>query len=104
MSLTSRTKLRVRRQQSHFLDQAEYLQTETGSVRIISAMPERNHALVAKTYHRCCARLLMPGDSENSDAETDPQGYSAPIPTPRRKLLHGFRIYDTCAEEVMKWD
>jgi len=44
-------------------------------------------SLVAKANHRCWARLLIPGCSDCSDAETDPQGYSAPIPIPNRKLV-----------------
>ena len=43
--------------------------------------------LVAKANHRCWARLLIPGCSDCSDAETDPQGYSAPIPIPNKKLF-----------------
>jgi len=46
-------------------------------------------SLVAKATHRCWARLLIPGCSDCSDAETDPQGYSAPIPIPSRKLISG---------------
>ena len=42
--------------------------------------------LVARANHRCWAFLLIPGSSDCSDAETDPQGYSAPTPIPIKKL------------------
>jgi hypothetical protein len=42
--------------------------------------------LVARANHRCWAFLLIPGSSDCSDAETDPQGYSAPTPMPIKKL------------------
>jgi hypothetical protein len=44
------------------------------------------NALVARANHRCWAFLLIPGSSDCSDAETDPQGYSAPTPIPIKKL------------------
>ena len=42
--------------------------------------------LVARANHRCWAFLWMPFSSDCSEAETDPQGYSAPTPIPKRKL------------------
>ena len=44
------------------------------------------NTLVARANHRCWALLLIPGSSDCSDAETDPQGYSAPTPIPIKKL------------------
>jgi len=43
-------------------------------------------ALVARANHRCCAFFAIPSSSDCSEAATDPQGYSAPTPIPRRKL------------------
>jgi hypothetical protein len=47
----------------------------------------KTNLLVARANHRCCAFLAMPSSSDCSDAATDPQGYSAPTPIPRRKLI-----------------
>ena len=46
----------------------------------------KSHSLVAIANHRCCAFLLTPGPSDCSEAETEPQGYSAPMPIPRKNL------------------
>jgi hypothetical protein len=47
---------------------------------------------VAKANHLCCAFLLIPGSSDCSDADTEPQGYSAPTPIPSRKLNEGLTV------------
>jgi len=44
-------------------------------------------ALVARANHRFCAFFEIPSSSDCSDAATEPQGYSAPTPIPRRKLI-----------------
>jgi hypothetical protein len=49
-------------------------------------MPEVFRALVARANHLCCAFFAIPSSSDCSEAATDPQGYSAPTPMPRRKL------------------
>lgn len=60
------------------------------SRRKISAIGRRKNriynTLVARANHRFWAFLLIPGSSDCSDAETDPQGYSAPTPMPIKKL------------------
>lgn len=43
--------------------------------------------LVASANQRCCAFFAIPSSSDCSEAATDPQGYSAPTPMPRRKLM-----------------
>lgn len=42
--------------------------------------------LVARANHLFCAFLAMPSSSDCSEAATDPDGYSAPIPIPRKNL------------------
>jgi hypothetical protein len=46
----------------------------------------RKDVLVARANHRFWAFLEIPGSSDCSEADTDPQGYSAPTPIPRKKL------------------
>ena len=44
------------------------------------------YLLVARANHLCCAFLPTPDSSDCSEAATEPNGYSAPTPIPRRKL------------------
>lgn len=45
------------------------------------------YVLVARANHRCCAFFAIPSSSDCSEADTDPQGYSAPTPIPRKNLV-----------------
>jgi hypothetical protein len=47
---------------------------------------DRELVLVAKANHLCWAFLAISFSSDCSEAATDPQGYSAPIPIPRKNL------------------
>ena len=50
-------------------------------------LKNNGYLLVARANHLCCAFLPTPDSSDCSDAATEPHGYSAPTPIPRRKLI-----------------
>lgn len=52
-----------------------------------ASIPRTRYALVASVNHLCWAFLLIPLSSDCSEAETEPQGYSAPTPIPSRNRI-----------------
>jgi hypothetical protein len=49
-------------------------------------------SLVAKANHLFWAFFAIAGSSDCSDAETEPQGYSAPTPIPKRNLEMMYKL------------
>lgn len=57
-----------------------------GMIKIYGQPEEWRHVLVARANHRCCAFFAIAFPSVCSEQETEPVGYSAPIPMPRKNL------------------